>query len=191
MGTDERLREAKGELSSIIESAIGPMAPNLVHAVAAPAVVKPRGKTITLRVRLTKEDHVFLRTIARSRHTQLGNIVARVMTLLCRTIRTGRDPLTGEPIDWRAAYGLDYDVAGRCTDAIMELRQGHHGGNDFLQALANAAQALDELRLVTEAARLGYRDRRKPKRKVEDSFERATSGIEQSATRRKIPADSD
>ena len=178
MGQNERHRETKSKLS-LIEAAVGPCAPSLVHAVSRPVSGNRRTRTVCIRVSCTPEDLTFLRTIAKNAHTSLGPLTARILTLLCRTIRTGRDPLTGEPIDWRLAYSLDIKIAKACTDAIEALRATPHTPNDFSQALHNCAQALDELRIIVESSRLDDRDRRKKKKYEADTASITNTEINQ------------
>tara|TARA_R100000664_G_C2760178_1_gene151107 strand:- start:12678 stop:13130 length:453 start_codon:yes stop_codon:yes gene_type:complete len=135
-----------------------------------PAVTKPRRKIVNTKIRLTKEDHAFVTELRKSCGISLSVFVSRMITLLCRTVRTGRDPVTGEAIDWRAAYRLDIDVAKKCHKAIQELRMSPSGPNDTVQAIENAALALKEMAVCFEAARMADRDKNKPNRKVEDPF---------------------
>ena len=179
MGQNERHRETKSKLS-LIEAAIGPAAPSLVHAVARPVAGKRRSRTVCIRVSCAPEDINFLRAVAKTAKTTLGPLTARILTLLCRTIRTGRDPLTGEPIDWRVAYSLDTDMAQTCADAIEALRKGPHTPNDITEALKNCAQALDELRHIIDASRLEDHHRRKKRRDAADTASIANAAIESS-----------
>jgi len=188
MGADERHRNGEGELSKrtyLLEAAIGPAAPSLIHALATPIITKPRRRSTKARLWLTDEDYAFLKALAKSNRTHMGPLISRMATLFCRVCRTGRDPLTGEPIDWRAhAYGLDLTLSKGCADAIKTLREGHHGANDVVEAMKNAAQALDEVSACIEAARIGKRDWRMVKHRCDDTFEKATTTIANSADAR-------
>ena len=184
MGENARHREAKRKLS-LIEAAVGPAAPNLVHAIASPVVGNRRTRTVCIRVSATPEDLTFLRTIAKNAGTTLGPLTARILTLLCRTIRTG------EPIDWRLAYSLDIKVSKACTEAIEALRKSAHSPNDLSQALQNCAQSLDELRAIVDAARIEDRDRCKPRRRAVDTVEMADRAIREAESKRfNTPPDS-
>lgn len=53
-----------------------------------------------------KEDLLLLKLLAKAHRTSQGDLLSRVWSLFCRTLRTSRNPATGEPILWEAAkYG--------------------------------------------------------------------------------------
>lgn len=53
-----------------------------------------------------KEDILLLKLLAKAHRTSQGDILSRIWSLFCRTLRTHRNPATGEPILWEAAkYG--------------------------------------------------------------------------------------
>ena len=170
MDKDAKDRRASDKLT-ILDACIGPAAPSLVHAALTPVVTKPRRRIVNTRIRMTKEDHAFVTALRKAGGMTLGDMMSRILTLLCRTVRTGRDPITGEAIDWRAAYRLDIDIAKKCHEAIQQLRMAPAGPNDTVQALMNASEALKEVAVCFEASRMAKRDERKPKRKVEDPFD--------------------
>ena len=80
--------------------------------------MKRRSKTrytqtgrLSCKLRLLPEDRALCLLIAKSYDISPSDVIGHAFSLMCRALRTGRDPLTGDCIDWKAAtYGDDLPV---------------------------------------------------------------------------------
>ena len=79
------------------------------------------GQALQCRLRLLPEDRALLHMIATSHNISPSDVVAHAWTLFCRALRTGRDPLTGECIDWKASVYRE-DIPTDLRDFLAESR---------------------------------------------------------------------
>jgi hypothetical protein len=174
---------AKRKTPPVLTAAIGVMAPDVVHAVASPLALKPHRKRVRVQLALTTEDHKFLSELAAAHGISLGSLISRQSSLTCRTIRTGRDPLTGEPIEWRAATHMDWDMSNMCAKAIHKLRTTPASANDTIICLRRAAKALENLSHCFEGYSMSRKDIRKTNRGARDSQALVDSKISETESR--------
>ena len=71
------------------------------------------------RLRLLPEDTALCKLIGDAYNVSPSEVIAHAWSLMCRALRTGRDPLTGEPIDWKAAAYSDH-VPPEMRDFLRE-----------------------------------------------------------------------
>ena len=74
---------------------------------------------LRVQLRLLPEDSAFAQLIAEQYAVSPAEVIAHCWTLTCRALRTGRDPLTGEPIDWKAVAYAD-DIPLELRDFLAE-----------------------------------------------------------------------
>ena len=78
---------------------------HLDHCIGAfLATLMPRSlkglRTRKLPITLSSEDGAFLSGLARCNRRSEGEILSAMWAMVCRSIRTGRSPTTGEKIEW-------------------------------------------------------------------------------------------
>lgn len=84
---------------------VGVAAPEILHVLNPVKSIDRRGK-VSIVLRGTKEDMVLLKVLAKGHRLSRAEIVSRLFAVFCRTLRTHRNPATGEPILWESAlYG--------------------------------------------------------------------------------------
>ena len=83
---------------SPIDATIGAVAGDLLHLANTqePELVRRQ----QLNVKLSPADFKLLDTLRRHSGQSWASMVSRILWMIARTLRTGRDPYTGAPLDW-------------------------------------------------------------------------------------------
>ena len=91
----------RSDRSSEIDAAIGNTVPALLHLgnTTEPDLVRRQ----LVRFQLSSADFKLLDTLRKQHDLSWSKLVTRILWMICRTIRTGRDPHTGFPVNWTSA----------------------------------------------------------------------------------------
>ena len=83
-----------------IDATIGTVTGDLLHLANThePELVRRQ----QLNVKLSTADFKLLDTMRRHYGQSWASMVSRILWMIARTLRTGRDPYTGQTLDWTA-----------------------------------------------------------------------------------------
>lgn len=104
--------------SDRLDLAVSAVIPDVMHALAPHETTRPL-RRLRAELSIPEQDMRIFRALATAskRRRSVASVISQILVLVARAMRTGRDPITGEPITWKNAYA-DRTKADALAEAI-------------------------------------------------------------------------